>query len=135
MPGPPRFSPTPAAGSLNPQHLARRDFKTRFRRKHPRFSAAARHQHIASRLARSAARDSIRTAHAAVGENRHLGRNQETKLAYNAVAAAMQALAARILADPVALDPQRVLVLERLNRSVPAIGHVGVRGAVAAGLR
>src|SRR5580765_1981683 len=135
MPAPPRFSPSPASWRLDPQRFARSNFEPRLAGERLWFRTPARQQHIPTRFTRSTPRESIRTTHAAIGENRHFGRNQEAKLAHNAIAAAMHALAARILADPIALDPQRVLMLERLNRSVPAIGHVGMRGAVAAALR
>ena len=52
-------------------------------------------------------------------------------LANDSVAAAMLPAAARTRANAIAANAQRILMLERLHRRVPAVGHVRVRGARA----
>ncbi len=81
------------------------------------------------------ARQPVSPPHPPVRKNRDLCGRQKPELAHDAIAAAMRAPAARILAHAVALDAHRILVLERLHRSVPAIGHVRMRGAIPVAFR
>ena len=54
---------------------------------------------------------------------------EKFELADDAVAAAMRTRAPGSCAHAIAFDAQRILMFECLDRSVPAIGHVRVRGA------
>src|SRR5207237_7894932 len=51
--------------------------------------------------------------------------------AHEAVAAAMLAAAGRTLAQLVALDPERIGDLERLDRGVHRVGHVALDAVIA----
>src|SRR6185312_15699205 len=75
------------------------------------------------------------TAGSAVGKNRDVGLFEEAQFADDAVAPSMRARAARVRANAIGLDLERVFVLEGFNRRVPAVGHVGMDGGASIRLR
>ena len=82
-----------------------------------------------------AAVGAARCVAAALGDQRvaHLG--ERLQLAYDAVASAVGARAARAATQPVVEHPQREFALERLDRRVQRVAHRDVHGARAVGVR
>src|ERR1051325_3205748 len=124
-----RLAPAAAAGTLNPQRLARLNLKSRFRRK--RFRSAAAQQRVSPGRSALPAGEPIRTLRTAIREDRDLRTRQEAELANDTIAATMLPWPTGARAHAIALDAQRVQMLERFHRRVPTVGHVGMGRAIA----
>src|SRR6266545_2346986 len=118
-------APPPAARRLDRDDVAGPDVPRHLRRK--RLAV----EQVAAGLAGRAAALALRRLRAALADDREPAVLEDAQLADDAVAASMSAVAAGPSAQAVALDTQRVLQLQRLDRSRERVGHRDVHAARA----
>src|SRR6266516_5130328 len=92
-------------------------------------------EEVASWRARRAAPLAPRCVCTTLADDRETAVFEHAQLAYDALTAAMPAGAAGAPSQPIALDPQRVLQLERLDRSRERVRHRDVHAARPVGIR
>ena len=120
----PRFAaPAAAARGADLEDVARLQVEAALGRE------AAAVQAVRARRAVLAARGAARAVAAALGHEAQAAVGQHAVDAHHAVAAAVSAGPARPRPQRVALDPQRILALERLDRRVQRVRHRDVDGA------
>src|SRR3954462_14373977 len=124
------LAPAAAARSLHPHARAPRQAHAAFAGKLFHASVCVDGRGLSFRAICSAV-ESVRSARATVGKQRHLRVSQQLDFADDPISTFIFARAAGAAADGILSHTDGVCMLQRFGRSIERIGHVGVHGGDA----
>src|SRR6185312_3786011 len=113
------------ARRLDPDALARRDPKVRLARELSSLSACT-HEIVDTPCAGAAARQPPRRDRPPFRQQAHVRLDEALELANQSIAAIEFAASARPVPYPILGDAHRIVRLQRLNRRVERVGHMGM---------